>query len=91
MEGKRTIPNFSYHYKRTEEAMKHISAKQQYSKALEILGVDENATISQVKTAYRRLALRYHPDRNGGNDAAKEKFQEIGNAFQLVKERNNWE
>jgi len=93
MEGKRSIPNinFSYDYKRFEEAAKITSAKEQYAKALEVLEVDETTNKTQIKAAYRRLALAYHPDKNGGNDRAKEKFQEIVNAYQFIKEKNNWE
>ena len=46
----------------------------------EVLGVPEDATKEEVKAVYRRLALRYHPDRNK-NPAAQEKFKEISQAY----------
>ena len=46
----------------------------------EVLGLQENATIEQVRIAYKQLALRYHPDRNGSPEAL-EKFKEISRAY----------
>jgi DnaJ-domain-containing protein 1 len=92
MEGKRAIPNnFSYQYRKADDTMNQTNAKQRYAKALEVLEVDENATKAQIKAAYRRLALALHPDRNKGSVTAKEKFQEVGSAYELIKESNNWE
>lgn len=46
----------------------------------EILGVDRNATQDEIKAAYRKLALKYHPDRNQGSAEATERFKEINDA-----------
>ena len=46
----------------------------------EVLGVDKNATPEELKKAYRKLALQYHPDRNPGNKEAEEKFKEAAEA-----------
>jgi molecular chaperone DnaJ len=50
----------------------------------EILGVSRNATMEEIKSAYRRLALRYHPDRNPGNKQAEEQFRRISEAYQVL-------
>jgi molecular chaperone DnaJ len=50
----------------------------------EVLGVDRQASGSEIKTAYRRLALQYHPDRNPGDRAAEEKFKEISQAYAVL-------
>ena len=51
-----------------------------------ILGVPRNATLEEIKRAYRRLALKYHPDRNPGNKEAEEKFKEISEAYNVLSD-----
>ena len=50
----------------------------------EVLEVDRKATPAEIKAAYRRLALRHHPDRNPGNRAAEEKFKELSLAYAVL-------
>ena len=50
----------------------------------EILGVPRNATEAEIKKAYRRLALKYHPDKNAGNKEAEERFKEINEAYAVL-------
>jgi len=50
----------------------------------EILGVDRNATKDEIKKAYRKLAIKYHPDRNPGDKEAEEKFKEATEAYEVL-------
>jgi molecular chaperone DnaJ len=59
---------------------------QNYKDYYAILGVPRNATQEEIKRAYRRLALKYHPDRNPGNKEAEEKFKEISEAYQVLSD-----
>ena len=51
-----------------------------------ILEVDRNSTEEEIKKAYRRLALKYHPDRNPGNKEAEESFKAIGEAYAVLND-----
>ncbi len=53
----------------------------------EILGVDKKATNDEIKSAYRKLAMKYHPDRNQGDAAAAEKFKEINEAHETLSDQ----
>jgi molecular chaperone DnaJ len=50
----------------------------------EILGVDRNATQEELKKAYRKLAMQYHPDRNPDDKSAEEKFKEAAEAYEVL-------
>ena len=52
----------------------------------EILGIARNATDVQIKSAYRKLALQYHPDRNPGDTAAEERFKEAAEAYAVISD-----
>jgi molecular chaperone DnaJ len=54
----------------------------------EILGVDRDATRQEIKSAYKKLALKYHPDRNAGDKAAEEKFKEAAEAYSVLSDDN---
>jgi molecular chaperone DnaJ len=50
----------------------------------EVLGVSRNATDQEMKSAYRRLAVKYHPDKNPGDASAEEKFKEAAEAYSVL-------
>jgi molecular chaperone DnaJ len=53
----------------------------------EILGVDRNADEATLKKAYRKLAMKYHPDRNPDNKEAEQKFKEINEAYEVLSDK----
>jgi len=53
----------------------------------ELLGVSKSATADEIKKAYRRLAMKYHPDRNPGNKEAEEKFKRLTAAYKKLLEK----
>ena len=52
----------------------------------EILGVDRNVTPDELKKAFKRLAIKYHPDKNPGNKEAEEKFKEAAEAYEVLND-----
>ena len=50
----------------------------------EVLGVDKGASQGEIKKAYRKTALKYHPDRNQGDESAEEKFKEAAEAYEVL-------
>ncbi|MBI28911.1 MAG: Chaperone protein DnaJ [Alphaproteobacteria bacterium MarineAlpha5_Bin11] len=52
----------------------------------EVLGVSKNSSESEIKKAYRKLAMKYHPDQNKGNKEAEKKFKEISGAYEILRD-----
>ena len=52
----------------------------------EVLGVNKNASPNELKSAYRKLAVKYHPDKNPGDKKAEEKFKEASEAYGILSD-----
>lgn len=55
----------------------------------QILGVSENADQDEIKKAYRKLSMKYHPDKNKGDHDKEEKFKEISNAYTILSDKES--
>jgi len=52
----------------------------------EVLGIEKGVSDDEIKKAYRRLAVKYHPDKNPGDKTAEEKFKELGEAYEVLSD-----
>jgi molecular chaperone DnaJ len=52
----------------------------------EVLGVSQNASNAELKKAFKKLAMKYHPDRNPDDPAANEKFKEAAEAYEVLSD-----
>src|SRR5437764_8664336 len=52
----------------------------------EVLGISRGATEDEIKKAYRKQALKFHPDKNPGDKAAEESFKEVGEAYEALSD-----
>src|SRR5918993_3604834 len=60
-----------------------MAAKRDY---YEVLGVSRGANEAEIKTAYRKLAVRFHPDKNPGDSEAEDKFKEAAEAYSVLSD-----
>src|SRR5210317_1117579 len=60
-------------------------AKQDY---YEILGVSKSASAAEIKKAYRKMALKYHPDKNPDDKGAEEMFKKAAEAYEILRDEN---
>ena len=51
-----------------------------------VLGVERESSDDDIKSAYRRLAMQYHPDRNGGSKESEERFKEITESYDVLRD-----
>ena len=58
----------------------------EYKDYYKILGLNRNAGKDEIKKAYRKLARKYHPDVNQGDDSAKKKFQQVQKAYDVLND-----
>ena len=57
-----------------------------YKDYYKILGVEHKASADDIRSAYRKLAMKYHPDKNPGDKKAEDKFKEINEAYQVLSD-----
>lgn len=63
-----------------------MNDRMEYKDYYKTLGVDRKASEEEVKRAYRKLAMKFHPDRNPGDSKAEEKFKEVNEAYQVLSD-----
>ncbi len=56
----------------------------EYKDYYKVLGVERKSTADQIKKAYRKLAVKYHPDKNPDNKQAEDRFKEISEAYEVL-------
>ena len=57
----------------------------------DVLGINKNASQEEIKSAYRKLAVKLHPDKNPGNKSAEDKFKEASEAYGILSDKSKKE
>ena len=57
----------------------------------DVLGINKSASPEDIKSAYRKLAVKYHPDKNPGDKAAEDKFKEASEAYGILSDKSKKE
>lgn len=65
-----------------------VSMNKQKEDYYSVLNVDRQASDAEIKKAYKRLAMKYHPDRNPNNKSAEEKFKTVSEAYEILSDKN---
>ncbi len=68
----------------TQESSSAYNEFMEYKDYYRVLGVNKNASEEEIKRAFRKLAMKYHPDRNPGDKSAENKFKEINEAYEVL-------
>ena len=57
----------------------------------DVLGINKTANTEEIKSAYRKLSVKYHPDKNPGNKSAEDKFKEASEAYGILSDKSKKE
>lgn len=77
-------PHLSYIRRRADEYL--FSSAMDYKDYYKVLGVDRNASQDAIKKAYRKLAVKHHPDKNQGNKASEDLFKQLSEAYEVLSD-----
>jgi molecular chaperone DnaJ len=74
------------HLNALHNLVKHSLYKMKKHDYYDLLGINRTASADEIKKSYRKLAMKFHPDRNQGDKEAERKFKEINEAYEVLKD-----